>query len=87
VPILLALGFTALSTTPVLLAMVQEHLPEHRALGNGTFMLISFALRPIAILAIGFIGDHYGLTTAFFASAVLSLLAAPAVLLLPDLNK
>jgi MFS transporter, FSR family, fosmidomycin resistance protein len=87
VPILLALGFTALSTTPVLLAMVQEHLPEHRALGNGTFMLISFALRPIAILAIGFIGDQYGLTTAFFASAVLSLLAAPAVLLLPDLNK
>jgi FSR family fosmidomycin resistance protein-like MFS transporter len=87
VPVLLALGFTALSTTPVLLAMVQDHLPEHRALGNGIYMLISFALRPIAIMAIGFIGDTYGLTAAFYVGAVLSVLAAPAVLLLPDLHQ
>ena len=54
--ILLLLGFTALSTTPVLLAMVQDQLPNNRAVGNGIFMLMSFALRPIAILAVGYMG-------------------------------
>lgn len=83
VPVLLLLGFTSLSSTPVLLAMVQEHLPEHRAVGNGVFMLISFALRPIAILSIGFMGDRFGLTSAFYISAVVALLAIPAIMALP----
>lgn len=83
VPVLLLLGFTSLSTMPVLLAMVQEHLPDHRAVGNGVFMLISFALRPIAILSIGFMGDRFGLTSAFYISAVIALLAIPAILALP----
>ena len=81
------LGFTALSTTPVLLAMVQEHLPNNRAVGNGIFMLISFALRPIAILAVGYMGDRLGLRTAFTWSALISLLAVPAIFALPDLRK
>lgn len=82
-PILLLLGFAALSTTPVTLAMVQDQLPEHRALGNGLFMTISFLIRPIAILAIGAIGDRAGLQTAYFWSALISLLAIPAILALP----
>ncbi len=87
VPVLLLLGFTCLSTTPVLLAMVQEHLPDHRAVGNGVFMLISFALRPIAILSIGFMGDRLGLTSAFYASALISLLSIPAILALPSIPR
>ena len=87
VPILLLLGFTALSTTPVLLAMVQDQLPNNRAVGNGIFMLISFALRPIAILAVGYMGDRLGLRTAFTWSALISLLAVPAIFALPDLRK
>jgi FSR family fosmidomycin resistance protein-like MFS transporter len=82
--VLLALGFTALSTTPVLLAMVQEHLPDHRALGNGIYMFISFALRPIAILTVGFLGDTLGLSNAYYWSAVISLLAIPAIFALPS---
>lgn len=84
VPVLLALGFTSLSTTPVLLAMVQEQLPDHRALGNGVYMFISFALRPIAILAVGFLGDTLGLNNAYFWSAIISLLAIPAIFALPN---
>ena len=83
VPILIILGFTALSTTPVLLAMVQEQLPENRALGNGIFMFISFALRPIATLAVGWMGDKMGLSSAFLASAIFSLLAIPAIFFMP----
>jgi FSR family fosmidomycin resistance protein-like MFS transporter len=87
VPILLILGFSALSTTPVLMAMVQEHLPDNRAVGNGIYMLIVFALRPIAILAVGFMGDRLGLQAAFTWSAIISLLAIPAIFALPNLKK
>lgn len=83
IPALLALGFFALSASPILLAMVQEQLPDHRALGNGIFMLIMFALRPIAILGVGMIGDRFGLTAAYTWSAAISLLAIPSILALP----
>jgi FSR family fosmidomycin resistance protein-like MFS transporter len=85
VPILLALGFTALSTSPVILAVVQEQLPNHRAVGNGLYMSLNFLLRPIAILAIGFVGEKFGLRTAYFWSAIIALLAVPAILGLPNL--
>ena len=85
VPILLALGFTALSTSPVMMAIVQEQLPNHRAVGNGLYMSLNFLLRPIAILVIGFVGDKYGLYTAYFWSAILALLAIPAILGLPNI--
>lgn len=83
VPVLLLLGFTALSTTPVMLAIVQDQLPEHRVMGNGLFMTITFLVRPIAILTIGAIGDRGGLQSAYFWSALISLLAIPAILALP----
>ncbi len=83
VPSLLALGFVALSSQPVMLTIVQDCLPRHRAVGNGLFMTIAFLLRPISILGIGFLGDHFGLSSAFYASALISLLAIPAVIALP----
>lgn len=82
-PILLLLGFTGLSTSPVLLAVVQDNMPENRALGNGIFIAISFLVRPIAIFSNGLIGDHFGLHTTYFISALIALLAIPAILWLP----
>jgi MFS transporter, FSR family, fosmidomycin resistance protein len=87
IPILLALGFTALSTTPVMMAIVQEQLPNHRAVGNGLFMSINFLLLPIATLTIGFVGENYGLRTAYFWSAIVATLAIPAILRLPVFQK
>lgn len=87
IPTLLALGFTALSSGPILLAMVQEHLPDHRAVGNGIFMFISFLLRPISIVLIGVVGDSFGLQTAYLWSALLGLLAIPAILILPNTDR
>lgn len=84
VPVLLALGFTALSIAPVMMAIVQEQLPNNRAIGNGLFLAMAFLLRPISILAIGYVGDHYSLYTAFYLSAFISLLAIPAILALPS---
>ena len=83
VPLLLLLGFTTISTTPIQLAMVQEHLPKNRAVGNGLYMVIGFLLRPVATLAIGLLGDAFGLKQAYLYSALLSFLALPAILALP----
>lgn len=83
VPVLLALGFTALSSQPVMLTIVQDCLPKHRAVGNGLFMTIAFILRPISILGIGYLGDRFGLESAFYLSAWFSLLALLAIWFLP----
>ncbi len=83
-PVLLALGFTGLSTTPVMLAVVQDNMPENRAMGNGIFIAISFLVRPIAIFGNGLIGDHFGLHTTYFISALIALIAIPFVFRLPD---
>ena len=82
-PVLLVLGFISLSTLPVIMAMVQDHVPDHRAMGNGLYMFMTFALRPIALLGIGYLGDRYGLQQVFYWSAWISLLSIPAILALP----
>ncbi len=82
--ILIVLGFFALSTTPVYLAMVQDHFPDHPSTANGIFMAIGFLLNSLASIAIGFLGDKFGLHTTFQISAWLCLLALPFVYLLPD---
>lgn len=87
IPLLLLLGFSALSAAPVLLAIVQEQLPHNRAIGNGMYMFITFLLRPLATLSIGWIGDQIGLQRAFFWGALISLLALPAVFALPKTSK
>jgi FSR family fosmidomycin resistance protein-like MFS transporter len=84
--VLLALGFTVLSTGPVLLALVQDHFQKNRAVGNGMFMLVSFFVRPFALVAIGFLGDRFGLNQVYFWSALLSLLSIPAIFALPKLT-
>lgn len=87
VPVLLALGFTTLSTAPVLLAIVQENLPHNRALANGVFLSITFLARPVAAFILGLIGDSFGLQSAYFISAVISLVAIPAIFFLPKVDQ
>ena len=80
---LLALGFFSLSVMPVFLAMAQEHFPKNRAVANSLVMMIIFVLRPLGTLAVGYLGDHLGLQTAFFWGALIYLLTIPAILALP----
>jgi FSR family fosmidomycin resistance protein-like MFS transporter len=81
-PLLLALGLTSLSITPVIMAMVQESFPESRALANGVYMALSFVLRAGVTLVIGAIGDLLDLRLAFAVSAVAPLLGLPLIALL-----
>jgi FSR family fosmidomycin resistance protein-like MFS transporter len=82
-PLLLMMGFTALSVTPVIMALVQESFPENRALANGVYMSLSFVLGSVVVVVLGAMGDLFGLRQAFTASAVITLLGLPLILILP----
>ncbi|MBI5305573.1 MAG: MFS transporter [Chloroflexi bacterium] len=83
-PLLLILGFTALSITPVTMALVQESFPQNRALANGFYMALSFFVRSIVVIGLGWLGDGFGLRTAFFVSAIVPLLGLPLLVILPN---
>jgi FSR family fosmidomycin resistance protein-like MFS transporter len=83
VVLLLAVGFTALSTGPLFLALVQDQMPANRAVGNGLYLAISFVIRSLAMVLVGAGGDRLGLNTAFFMSAIISLFAIPMIYFLP----
>ena len=83
VPILVCIGFSALCTGPVLMALVQESFPRNRALANGIFMLINFIVRSGAIILVGAGGDFIGLTRSFAIGAVLMFAGTPLIALLP----
>jgi len=83
-PPLLLLGFISISVSPVFMALVQESFPENRALANGVYMALSFILRSVVVVALGRLGDLFGLRLAFTASgAIMLLLGLPFVFLLP----
>jgi FSR family fosmidomycin resistance protein-like MFS transporter len=83
-PLLLCLGFTALSMTPVIMALVQESFPRNPALANGVYMSLSFIIRSGAIIIVGLMADLWDMRIAFAVSAVIPLLGLPFLLLLPS---
>ncbi len=80
---LLFMGLTVLSTTPVMLAMVQEHAVESPAAANGLYMMISFIARSAIVVVVGFIADNIGLRGTYLVSAGLGLASVFFVLKLP----
>ncbi|MCA9960276.1 MAG: MFS transporter [Chloroflexota bacterium] len=82
VPLLLGLGLTAVTTQPVMLALVQDEFPQHRALANGTFLAFNFLIRAGGVWAVGWAADQFGLSTAFLWSGVVAWASLPAVLFL-----
>lgn len=86
-PLLIALGFTALSIMPVMMALVQDRFPENRAMANGIYLGLSFLSNAAATLALGILADAFSLRIAFTISAAVPLLGLPFVALLPKRNR
>ena len=80
---LLVTGFTLLSTTPVMLALVQEHGRHSPAAANGLFMMISFIARSAVVVVVGFIADRIGLKATYLISAAMGLVGIPFIFRLP----
>lgn len=76
-------GLTLLSTTPVMLALVQEHSAASPAAANGLFMMVSFIARSAVVVVVGFSGDLLGLETTYICSALLGVAAIPFIFMLP----
>lgn len=84
VPVLLLLGFVTFSTTPVVLAFIQDHAGEYPSSANGVFMTISFAITSLTITALGIIIDQIGLETTYRICATLSFGSIFFAALLPN---
>ena len=81
---LLPLGFTMLSPTAVLLAVVQDSFRQNRALANGLFLMANFVIRSPALWLLGSLADRFGLETAFLISGLVAFAGVPAILKLPE---
>ncbi len=86
-PLLVGLGLTAISPTPVLLALIQDTFPENRAMANGIFITVAFLVRAVAIWGVGFLADRFGLQSAYLWSGLAALLSVPGVFFLPKPGK
>jgi FSR family fosmidomycin resistance protein-like MFS transporter len=82
--ILLLIGFAALSTSPVLMAMVQEYSRDHPATANGLYFTSIFASRSLIIILVGSLADKFGLQPTFFGCALAGFLALPLIWRLPE---
>lgn len=73
------IGFTLLAVPPVLMAVVQEQVPESRALANGIYLSMNFAIRSTATIAFGAVGDIFGLETAMLIGAFSMFIGLPMI--------
>ncbi len=80
--LLLLLGLTLYSSTPVLLAMVQEQGSSRPALMNASFTTINFVSGAVAVLGTGFLGDIFGLDKTYLIAAYLAFGSIPVLFLL-----
>ncbi len=72
-------GFSLLSTTPVMLAMIQENSKDGSSAANGVFMMISFLARSAVVVVVGFTADIIGLEQTFFFCGAIGLAGIPMV--------
>ncbi|MCP4745117.1 MAG: MFS transporter [Desulfobacteraceae bacterium] len=77
-------GFSLLSTTPVMLAMVQEFCRESPAVANGIFIMFIFTARSTVTVLVGFIADKIGLQATFMCTAVIAFAGIPFLLMIPE---
>ncbi len=84
IPLLILLGFFAISVVPVIMAVVLENFPENRSFANGIYMSMSFLIRALVVLLVGFLADLVDLRFTFLISAGLLPFGLIFVRLLPD---
>ena len=80
--VLLVTGFSLLSTTPVMLAMVQEYSVNGSSAANGVYMMVSFLARSAVVVLVGFVADMVGLEKTFMICGVIGFAAIPFVFIL-----
>ena len=73
--ILIPLGFFLFTSSPVMLASVQDIKSEKPIFVNSLYMGINFGISSIMVYLIGLFGEHFGLLDTFIVCAGLTLLS------------
>ncbi|MCK5583289.1 MAG: MFS transporter [Elusimicrobiales bacterium] len=84
IPALILLGIIALSSTPVILALIQERDFKYPSVANGLYMTISFMMASVIVLIFGKISDMVGLEKAFYLAIICSFIGLPVLFLNPE---
>ncbi len=87
IPVVILLGLVSFSSTPVVLALIQENNFKYPSVANGIYMTINFLFGSVIVLFFGYISDVFGLEKAFFISGMCSFLGLPLVFLIPAEKK
>ena len=87
IPFLALTGVLIFSGTPIILAMVQEMLPEARSTASGLYFSLSYILTGLSAVLFGATADALGIRMAFTLLAFAPLLTLPFALVLPDRSK
>ena len=82
--LLILVGFFQFTSSPALLAFVQEIKSDHPSFVNSIYMGISFSLGAITIILFGIIIDYWDMHLSMNVSAIIALGAIPFIFLLPD---
>jgi FSR family fosmidomycin resistance protein-like MFS transporter len=83
VPFLALTGALVFSGTPVILALVQELLPEARSTASGLYFSLNYIATGLAAVLFGVLADLLGIERAFGWLALAPLLTLPFALSLP----
>lgn len=83
-PLLMAGGLIALASGPIGLTIVQELFTENRGTATGIYIAFSMLSAGIATTTFGAVADTIGLATTMQVMALIPLLGAPLVWLLPE---
>jgi len=78
------IGFTSFLVNPLPMAYVQTEFPQMRSYANGVYVGITFFLRSFAMLVVGWLADLYGMRILYVVFALISLLALPVIIRLPE---
>jgi len=81
--LLAVLGFFILSTTPVLMASVQDTNSSMPAFMNSMYMTVNFGVSSIIVFCVGFLGDRIGLEKTYMVSCIFAVGSIPMAFLLP----
>ena len=81
------IGFTSFLVNPLPMAYVQTEFPQMRSYANGMYVGITFFLRSFAMLVVGWLADLYGMRILYIVFALISLIALPVIIRLPESRK
>ncbi|HET8532330.1 MAG TPA: MFS transporter, partial [Methylomirabilota bacterium] len=78
------LGFVLVSTFTMSVVLGQAYLPRNPGMASGLIVGFAIGAGGLGASALGWVADHWGLTTALGISAAMPLAGFVAALFLPD---